>query len=206
MSTQCCVASCIAAATSGGIGAPLNRVAVPFALRMPGRKSDRKGAQSHQIDRRLSTLAPATNLTTATPILPQQRKSAGCFSYPLERAAHGVIGVVVANMVRAIRTISVERGHDPPRLHPGRLRVAGPLHARDVAAALGIRAVLVPVVPGIVCAQGLVDRTRLRPGVEIAGPAIVEQLDATAVVHPGDLARVDGHANLDITLGGEWRT
>ena len=61
---------------------------------------------------------------------------------------------------------------------------AGPLHARDVAAALGIRAVLVPVVPGIVCAQGLVDRTRLRPGVEIAGPAIVEQLDATTVVHP----------------------
>ena len=33
--------------------------------------------------------------------------------------------------------------------------MAGPLHARDVAAALGIRAVLVPVVPGIVCAQGL---------------------------------------------------
>ena len=50
--------------------------------------------------------------------------------------------------------------------------------------AAGKLAVLVPVVPGIVCAQGLVDRTRLRPGVEIAGPAIVEQLDATTVVHP----------------------
>ena len=44
------------------------------------------------------------------------------------------------------------------------------------------------------------DRSRLRAGTEIAGPAIVEQLDATTVVHPGDRARVDGHANLDITL------
>ena len=31
----------------------------------------------------ISALAPATNPTTITPILPQQRRSAGCFSYPL---------------------------------------------------------------------------------------------------------------------------
>ena len=39
MSTQCCVASCIAAAISGGIGAPLTRVAVPFALMIVGTPS-----------------------------------------------------------------------------------------------------------------------------------------------------------------------
>ena len=33
--------------------------------------------------------------------------------FNLERTAHGVLGIVVANMVRTIRTISVERGHDP---------------------------------------------------------------------------------------------
>ena len=33
--------------------------------------------------------------------------------FSVERTAHGVIGIVVANMVRAIRAISVERGHDP---------------------------------------------------------------------------------------------
>ena len=59
-----------------GCGAPWRN-----ETRMPGRKSDRKSTQSHRIDRRLSTRAPATNLTTATPILPQQRKSAGCLSY-----------------------------------------------------------------------------------------------------------------------------
>ena len=40
-------------------------------------------SKSHQLDRELSALGPATNLTTTVPILPQQRRSAGCFSYPL---------------------------------------------------------------------------------------------------------------------------
>ena len=73
-----------------------------------------------------------------------------------ERTAHGLLGVVAANMVRAIRTISVERGHDPRRFVLMPFGGAGPLHARDVAAALGIRRVLVPAAPGILCAQGLV--------------------------------------------------
>ena len=81
---------------------------------------------------------------------------AGELGYGVERAAHGVIGVVVANMVRAIRTISVERGHDPRDFTLVAFGGAGPLHARDVTDALGIREVLVPQVPGIVCAQGLV--------------------------------------------------
>ena len=39
-------------------------------------------SKSRQIDRRMSALEPTTNLTTTTPILPEQRTSAGCFSYP----------------------------------------------------------------------------------------------------------------------------
>ena len=76
--------------------------------------------------------------------------------FSVERTAHGVLGVVVANMVRAIRTLSVERGHDPRAYTLMPFGGAGPLHARDVAASLGIREVLVPGAPGIVCAQGLV--------------------------------------------------
>ena len=44
------------------------------------------------------------------------------------------------------------------------------------------------------------DRTRLPLGAEIAGPAILEQLDATTVVEPGDRARVDEHGNVLITV------
>ena len=59
--------------------------------------------------------------------------------FSLERTAHGMLGVVAANMVRAIRTISVERGHDPRRFALMPFGGAGPLHARDVARALGMR-------------------------------------------------------------------
>ena len=76
-------------------------------------------------------------------------------AYSCERVAHGVLGIVVANMVRAIRTISVERGYDPRDFALVPFGGAGPLHARDVADALGITRLIVPPAPGIVCAQGL---------------------------------------------------
>jgi len=76
--------------------------------------------------------------------------------FDVERTAHGVLGIVVANMVRAIRTISVERGYDPRGFTLMPFGGAGPLHARDVAIALGMREILVPAAPGILCAQGLI--------------------------------------------------
>ena len=76
--------------------------------------------------------------------------------FDVERTAHGVLGIVVANMVRAIRTISVERGYDPREFTLMAFGGAGPLHARDVALALGMHEILVPAAPGILCAQGLI--------------------------------------------------
>jgi N-methylhydantoinase A len=76
--------------------------------------------------------------------------------FTIERTAHGMLGIVVANMVRAIRSVSVERGHDPRAFALLPFGGAGPLHATDVARSLGIRRVLVPFAPGILCAQGLI--------------------------------------------------
>jgi N-methylhydantoinase A len=76
--------------------------------------------------------------------------------FSLERTALGVIQIVAANMVRAIRTISVERGHDPRNYCLLPFGGAGPLHASEVARALGISRFLVPAAPGILCAQGLI--------------------------------------------------
>ncbi|MDG1430094.1 MAG: hydantoinase/oxoprolinase family protein, partial [Paracoccaceae bacterium] len=72
-----------------------------------------------------------------------------------EKTAQGMLGIVIANMVRTIRTISVERGHDPRDFVLMPFGGAGPLHARDVAVSLGMREMVVPSAPGIVCAQGL---------------------------------------------------
>tara|TARA_Y100001934_G_scaffold163503_1_gene194834 strand:- start:25950 stop:28010 length:2061 start_codon:yes stop_codon:yes gene_type:complete len=76
--------------------------------------------------------------------------------FPIERTAYGVIGIVVANMVRAIRAVSVERGLDPRAFALMALGGAGPLHAVEVARILGISHVIIPPSPGILCAQGLV--------------------------------------------------
>ena len=74
----------------------------------------------------------------------------------IENTAQGVIDIVVANMVRALRAISVERGHDPRDFVLLPFGGAGALHASDVARALGIAKFVVPLAPGILCAQGLV--------------------------------------------------
>ncbi len=76
--------------------------------------------------------------------------------FTVEKAAHGILGIVVANMVRAIRAISVERGHDPRDFSLMPMGGAGALHAPDVARSLDMREIVVPPSPGILCAQGLV--------------------------------------------------
>jgi N-methylhydantoinase A len=69
--------------------------------------------------------------------------------------AQGIIAVVTANMARAIRVISVQRGHDPRDYTLVAFGGAGPLHAARLAAELEIDRVLVPRNPGILCAMGL---------------------------------------------------
>jgi N-methylhydantoinase A len=71
------------------------------------------------------------------------------------RTAQGILSVVTANMAKAIRVISVERGHDPRDHVLMAFGGAGPVHASRLARELGIRRVLVPRNPGILCAMGL---------------------------------------------------
>ena len=69
--------------------------------------------------------------------------------------AQGIISVVTANMARAIRVISVQRGHDPRDYTMMAFGGAGPLHAARLAKELDMKRVLVPRNPGILCAMGL---------------------------------------------------
>ncbi|HEX6384322.1 MAG TPA: hydantoinase/oxoprolinase family protein [Anaerolineae bacterium] len=72
-----------------------------------------------------------------------------------ESAAWGVIQVANANMGRAIRRISVERGYDPRRFTLVAFGGAGPLHACELAQSLQILRVLVPTIPGVLSALGM---------------------------------------------------
>jgi N-methylhydantoinase A len=71
------------------------------------------------------------------------------------RTAEGVIRVANAEMVRALRVISVERGLDPRDFALVAFGGAGPLHACALADELGIRTVLVPRESGVLSALGL---------------------------------------------------
>lgn len=71
-----------------------------------------------------------------------------------EEAAEGVVRVVVSAMERAIRRISVERGHDPRGYALVAFGGAAGMHACELATALGITRVLVPSHPGLLSAWG----------------------------------------------------
>lgn len=69
--------------------------------------------------------------------------------------AQGIISVVTANMAKAIRVISVQRGYDPRDYTLMAFGGAGPLHAARLARELDIKRILVPRTPGALCALGL---------------------------------------------------
>ncbi len=71
------------------------------------------------------------------------------------QTAEGILAVVTANMSRAIRTISVQRGHDPRDYALMAFGGAGPLHAARLADALDMGRIIIPPSPGIMCAIGL---------------------------------------------------
>ncbi|MBI2682967.1 MAG: hydantoinase/oxoprolinase family protein [Acidobacteriales bacterium] len=73
----------------------------------------------------------------------------------VEAFAEGVVRVVNANMEKAIRVVSIEKGHDPRRFTLVAFGGAGALHACDLASALEIPRVLVPRMPGALSAIGI---------------------------------------------------
>lgn len=99
--------------------------------------------------------------------------------------ANGILDIVTANMAKAIRVISVQRGHDPRDYSLVAFGGAGPVHAARLAQELGMPRVLVPLTPGVLCALGLLmtdlrtdfSATRMQPLVG-ANPEALETIFA----------------------------
>ena len=127
-----------------------------------------------------------------------REKVAGPLGLTLEEAADGILAVVNANMVGAIRLVSIERGHDPRRFTLVPFGGAGPLHGVDLAELLGIPRILVPRNPGVLSTVGLLQRRhqeRLRPDARLgrAGPAGRRD--------PGGVRRADGRGGSGARAG-----
>ena len=99
------------------------------------------------------------------------RRRKGPLKWVQEFAA-GILRVVETQMEKAIRVISVERGHDPRDFTLVAFGGGGPLHACSLARALRIPRVLVPAMPGVLSAVGILladvvrdySRTVMLPG------------------------------------------
>jgi N-methylhydantoinase A len=72
----------------------------------------------------------------------------------LVAAAAGILRVAHANIVRGVRVVSIERGHDPRLCTLVPFGGAGPMHGTPVARELRISRVAVPPAPGILSALG----------------------------------------------------
>ena len=70
-------------------------------------------------------------------------------------AAAGIIAIVNAHMMRILRVVSVSRGLDPRSFSLVAFGGAGPLHAADLAAELGMPKIIIPEAPGVFSALGL---------------------------------------------------
>ena len=73
----------------------------------------------------------------------------------LERFSAGIVRVVNANMERALRVVSIERGYDPREFALVAFGGAGGLHACELAEALAIPTVMIPARPGALSAYGI---------------------------------------------------
>ena len=108
---------------------------------------------------------------------PHLRNLADRLGTSLEVAAEGVLAVADAAMERALRVISVERGHDPADFTLVAFGGAGGLHATHLAERLGIRHTIVPPHPGLLSAYGMLasDITR-----EVSRTVLISTASANA--------------------------
>jgi N-methylhydantoinase A len=131
----------------------------------------------------------------------------------LEQAAWGVHSVANANMERAMRIVSVERGRDPRRYALVAFGGAGPLHAGRLARALEIPRVIVPRGAGVGSALGLLTAERkvdlgitrvmrLDPGKDEALRAAFAELEARVTA---EARRMGGKGDVAVLRSASMR-
>jgi N-methylhydantoinase A len=106
--------------------------------------------------------------------------------------AEGIRRVAGAEMLRALRVVTVQRGIDPRRYALLAFGGAGPLHAVQIADELGIETILCPRASGVLAALGLVVSERRRDvqrSVLWSGDQITAGAISDAVAELGDQAR-----------------
>jgi N-methylhydantoinase A len=139
------------------------------------------------------------------------RKLAGSLDLEPLECAEGIRRVANAEMVRALRVMTVERGVDPRELALLCFGGAGGLHAADIAEELGMTRILCPRASGVLAALGLVvsDRRRdVQRSVLLAGGELTDEALAEATGELAERAREQlgtGDAGVRVTAELRYR-
>jgi N-methylhydantoinase A len=183
------------------------------------------------------TLATVTDAKLVTGVLDAERFAAGRLPLDMglaraalapmathlgasvEEAANAIIGLAEANMINALKLVTVQRGHDPRDMVLVACGGGGPMHAAVLGRELGVKQVVIPRYAGLFSAWGMlaalprVDlrRTRLTPAREDAleiARAIFAELEAAAATHFGKPtpAGLLLHHSIDIRYAGQEHT
>ena len=120
-----------------------------------GKGSDATVTDAHVVLGRIDALLGGSLPMHADRAAAAVGRIASQLNLSLPAAAAGVLRVANANMERAIRTVSVERGYDPRDFALAAFGGCGGLHACEIARELGIRTVLVPRYAGALSALGM---------------------------------------------------
>jgi N-methylhydantoinase A len=113
-----------------------------------------------------------------------------------------VVEVVNAEMLRALRVVSVERGHDPREFVLVAYGGAGPLHACALAEELGMEAVLVPAAAGVLSALGLAAGDERRDRV-VSHVRLLGEVDELPPAGEADLRYRGQSFELTVPLGDD---
>ena len=98
-----------------------------------------------------------------------------------EECAEGILKVIAATMARGIRKVSVERGIDVRACHLISFGGAGPLHGADLVHELGMQSAVIPPLPGIASAVGMLDapiRHDFAAPMQANKPEVFDELEA----------------------------
>jgi len=120
-----------------------------------------------------------------------------------EEAAAGIVEIIDNAMARAIRTVSVGRGHDPRRFALVAFGGAGPLHACRLAELLDIPTVIVPARPGVLSTWGLLDTDIRTSFVRTVGTAHRRVADGAAAVPALEATWVELETQARVWLASE---
>ena len=148
----------IAAVDAGG----LLRIGPESAGASPGPVCYGKGTKITVTDANLFLGRIPDSLLAGTMTLDNERvtkymsRLAGVLGMPPRDVARGIIRIVNTEMIKAVRTVSLERGYDPQEFTLFSFGGASGLHCCEMARELGIKKIVIPARSGILSAQGMV--------------------------------------------------